>query len=299
MRLAFLAGSILIHAACPPYTSLRDEAGGLLNKVANIDGHKLVDADAYAREVKSTPEVLRARYAATGTLQCQNSWGQASLVGNQRTIVTAMHVTMEGRHADKKCGKLVALTKCKFIIDDKPKNIEVPVKKIYAAGACPKGERYRVRNDWAILELAGEVPSKIKPFALPNRDEVVKTGQRLVLAGRASGFNPNKIKEASPGMSFPKGYVDCTAMGSSDFVMSGAMQTNCPSSGGGSGSGVVTPGDSPKLMGVLAASITTKEACKHLPNQADDGEFEWGCRATTITPASGDFLDALESLPKN
>ena len=287
-----VAGFSVVNSApiCPPSVSVIAGHQKLINSVAVYDGIKPEGAAEYASKNNSTTDEINKRYKSSNVFVCQDQWGNGQVVGNRKTIVTVLHTL----YVDRDCNKPRPLNKCVFIYQGGKKDLLFAPAKILASGGCKPGSKLNLADDWAILGLAGELPSDVKPYELPTKEDQLKAGESVVIVGKTSGFKPQGV--TGDLMKFPKAFANCVAMGKSSFKFEGLMQTNCPSDPGCSDCALITPGDVPKLKAINRGTIATRDVCVPADNNDDSGAFQQNCRASLAVPVEGAFLEALRRI---
>ena len=290
LLLSFLTISPARAVVCPPVKTQIADDMSLIKKTGIIDDISFREAEGFASENKTTADQIKNRYAASNTFACETAWGQGQIVVRRDTIVVPAHTL----YIDNDCDRPRPLDKCTLIFQDRGKDSLFAVDKVLSAGPCNQNEHLKPGDDWAVIRIKGAVPKSVTPYGIPSPGDELKIGDRVVDVGRSRAFNPKNIKGNIS--THPKGYAECVALHQDKTRFGGVMQTNCPSSVGCSGCAVLSPGDTPKFMGLLTGEMVPNESCLEGDVGGEDGPFKRNCRGTSAVAAEGNLLRVLMQL---
>ena len=287
--ISLLVSGFSVHAVapCPPRASLLGsyDVFGEPLKVNQVDDADRRTAKDYASDHKMSEDEVKARYAATGDLDCGAGKSQANVTLVGDVITTSAHSLV----GDRKCVDLKKSPKCIFTLEIDGRKLTYETSKVVDSGKiCGKTDLEKAGKDWAVLKLTKPVDGHIKPYRI-DRDFRLRMNQGTAVTAVGKSFDWPDTK-ARDLFVHPKHYGDCVTK----QPLAGAVQTNCDLSPGSSGGALVTPGADPVLVGVHWMEVHGGDGCPPPIQNKKTGPYSF-CWANSSTLLTDSFADAVTS----
>jgi hypothetical protein len=225
----------------------------------------------FARKSGQDPNLVEARYAATGMIICSGIFSTAQLTVRNDVVTTAAHAFF-----DPDGNPRGDLSTCTFAIDigGIPNTVPLDVASLRVGSRNP----YSVSpvHDWAVVRLKERVP-EARPYGLGTTEDGAEI---VMLAHRHSGWVHDGLKA-----------IEACAIRSTEHVdplSARELDIDCSAGGGASGSAIMLPGAAGAMVGIYVGWRSTHPDSPGLFSQANmnfgvavEGPFRDAILATT------------------
>jgi hypothetical protein len=225
--MAWQAKAITSFQKCAP--GLEDQVN-LLHQVVAVGMENRRTFEEFAADEKVPLPEVRAKFAATGRMECSGLTGTVQVVntgtGPSKLVPTAGHLFY-----DANCERKKSMADCKIIFPNSGSREVFRInEKTIKTGGCPKRDK---KLDWALFELNKELPGVV-PYAIPPKDPppYVTPGMDVVtVSGGSNNFVRNGME--------PPHIAGCKIRDRFRFA-NYPLQSDCNTGGGSSGAGQLT-----------------------------------------------------------
>lgn len=247
---------------------------------ANVLGtDERLTINEFARALRTTETLVRAKYAATGRLHCSTAeygWiGTVQLTGRNDVVTSVAHLFW----TDRSCRAVRDVRQCWVEFPNiSRKRFMIKLNSI-SLGGCHRTGGADV--DWAVFELA-EPAVGITPYSLPTDIGAFQQGSSVLqVSAGARNFRPNV--PANPFFAHFN-FAICKIRDRFRHPLFG-IQTDCDMGPGASGSAILSEDTgAPVIVGVVAFGMM----------QIPGGEYESSTNFNMASPLAGEFLRDIE-----